>query len=90
MQGNLENKRFLMKFTDIIRYLGDGIRPYEEGERVFLSNRIIYCGISISKKLLHETHIFALCVYFFKTFTETVIIVLATRWRSVKLPGANT
>lgn len=53
-------KKFLLKFSDIVKYVGDGARSYEEGERVYLANHLIFCGIT--KQFLNETQIFALCL----------------------------
>lgn len=56
----MDGKNFILKLTDIVKYVGDGVRSYEEGERVYFANHILYCGIT--KKILNETHIFALCL----------------------------
>lgn len=60
MYKNIEKNRFLLKFTDIIKYIGDGLRPIEEGEQVFLANHIFCVGII--KEVLNETHVFGLCL----------------------------
>ena len=51
---------FLINITDILTYVGTGLRPYKEGERVFKANHVIFCGIT--KQNSNETRIFALCL----------------------------
>ena len=60
MSEEICNRKFLLKFTDIIRYIGDGVRCYIKGERLYLANHVLFCGIT--EEILDKTHVFALCI----------------------------
>ena len=39
-------EKSFIDLSDIIRYTGNGTRPYMEGERVYKANHIIFCGLA--------------------------------------------
>ena len=39
-------EKSFIDLSDIIRYIGNGTRPYVEGERVYKANHIIFCGLA--------------------------------------------
>lgn len=56
----MEQKEHLVKLSSIFAYIGNGLRVYEEGEKVLNANHIMFCGKTLfnSKRL----EIFALCI----------------------------
>ena len=39
-------EKSFIHLSDIIRYIGNGTRPYMEGERVYKANHVIFCGLA--------------------------------------------
>ena len=58
--GNQENNDFLINLNNIIAYIGQGLRPYEEGKRMYTANHVLYCGISAYNS--GKTEVIALCI----------------------------
>ena len=54
-------EKSFIDLSDIIRYIGNGTRPYVEGERVYKANHIIFCGLAKESNDC-SSEIIALCL----------------------------
>lgn len=56
----MQAEHHFVNFSNIVEYVGAGVRPYEEGERVYNANHVLFCGIT--EKKTNESHFIALCL----------------------------
>lgn len=52
----------IVEIFELINFIGNGSRPFEEGCKIVISNHILLCGYYNKNNNLNSDHYFALCL----------------------------